>query len=639
MPSVSAKQAHMMQAVAHSPEFARKVGIKQSVGRDFAAADAGKKFAQGGAVQDDDSWLWGANDSADALDSPQAMADGGIVKPRPKTFKVRGETYAAEPLKPVEDAYRQFLGRPPPIRDAYPAFDEERARKIAGAYDQLPMISADPRTRRAYDAMIEETMGQYKALKGSGYEFPFMKPDEAYPYAASPAEGYLDLKRNGRLTIYPTEAGFGTLNDANEQHPLLRRVGPIENLPDATANDVFRIVHDMYGHFGPGNPFFRHQGEERAWQNHADMYSPEALPAMTTETRGQNSWLNFGPYGERNRNANQADTVYGDQKAALLPDFAMERGAAPTVDDLSVRRFTKNFDLDRILAIARSMSNPVTAPRQVGGDNVVPIKPRDENYKDGGRVTPRRIEFRDDFDTMFGGQSRQAGDLVRAHTEKTGKEGAIIGNEFFHTPLIRGARTSVDLDAGKLPMSRFSEDMERQQMPYFSVHAHPLLNAGPHMLDMKEAARVMSSPRPALGGPFFPSAADLRTARPNHTMMIESAGLPDNRLAVEGGNLADYADARKLLGHINENPVTPGLMSGMHEWNKANKLWAIDDTPIDMLINDALAQRGVPMAIDKRAGSGLGYGSDRVPFEDMLPDFKKFIQSRGDYPYAEGGRA
>ena len=37
-----------MEAVAHSPAFAKKVGIKQSVGKDFAAADKGKKFKDGG---------------------------------------------------------------------------------------------------------------------------------------------------------------------------------------------------------------------------------------------------------------------------------------------------------------------------------------------------------------------------------------------------------------------------------------------------------------------------------------------------------------------------------------------------------------------------------------------------------------
>ena len=37
-----------MEAVAHSKSFAKKVGIKQSVGKDFAKADKGKKFGVGG---------------------------------------------------------------------------------------------------------------------------------------------------------------------------------------------------------------------------------------------------------------------------------------------------------------------------------------------------------------------------------------------------------------------------------------------------------------------------------------------------------------------------------------------------------------------------------------------------------------
>lgn len=48
MPSTSAKQARFMQAIAHSPSFAKKVGVKQSVGKDFAAADKGKTFNKGG---------------------------------------------------------------------------------------------------------------------------------------------------------------------------------------------------------------------------------------------------------------------------------------------------------------------------------------------------------------------------------------------------------------------------------------------------------------------------------------------------------------------------------------------------------------------------------------------------------------
>ena len=37
-----------MEAVAHNPKFAKKVGVPQSVGKEFAKADEGKKFAGGG---------------------------------------------------------------------------------------------------------------------------------------------------------------------------------------------------------------------------------------------------------------------------------------------------------------------------------------------------------------------------------------------------------------------------------------------------------------------------------------------------------------------------------------------------------------------------------------------------------------
>ena len=37
-----------MAAVAHSPAFAKKVGISQKVGKEFAKADEGKKFKGGG---------------------------------------------------------------------------------------------------------------------------------------------------------------------------------------------------------------------------------------------------------------------------------------------------------------------------------------------------------------------------------------------------------------------------------------------------------------------------------------------------------------------------------------------------------------------------------------------------------------
>jgi len=48
MPSTSKKQHKFMAAVANNPSFAKKVGVPQSVGKDFSNADKGKSFKRGG---------------------------------------------------------------------------------------------------------------------------------------------------------------------------------------------------------------------------------------------------------------------------------------------------------------------------------------------------------------------------------------------------------------------------------------------------------------------------------------------------------------------------------------------------------------------------------------------------------------
>jgi len=48
VPSTSKKQRNFMAAIAHSPSFAKKVGVPQSVGKDFNQADKGRKFSKGG---------------------------------------------------------------------------------------------------------------------------------------------------------------------------------------------------------------------------------------------------------------------------------------------------------------------------------------------------------------------------------------------------------------------------------------------------------------------------------------------------------------------------------------------------------------------------------------------------------------
>ena len=52
MPSKSKEQRNFMAAVAHSPAFAKKVGVPQSVGKEFNQADKGRKFAKGGDMKE-----------------------------------------------------------------------------------------------------------------------------------------------------------------------------------------------------------------------------------------------------------------------------------------------------------------------------------------------------------------------------------------------------------------------------------------------------------------------------------------------------------------------------------------------------------------------------------------------------------
>jgi hypothetical protein len=75
VPSVSKKQHNLMAAVAHNPAFAKKVGIPQSVGKDFSEADKGKKFAGGGMAKK----LFGGKETyAEELKEAKAIKSGRI---------------------------------------------------------------------------------------------------------------------------------------------------------------------------------------------------------------------------------------------------------------------------------------------------------------------------------------------------------------------------------------------------------------------------------------------------------------------------------------------------------------------------------------------------------------------------------
>lgn len=258
------------------------------------------------------------------------------VRNKPGTVKIPGiGEVEARPIDAIEQSAAKYMkGQGRHHDNEFSPFNEDFARKVAEAFERMEHNPRDPKVKRAYDALIDETLAQYHAARDTGIDFKFIKPGEKDPYAASPSLGYADIVNKGKLHVFPTEAGFGSSSKDVSDNPLLKRVGKIGDMNDATVNDAFRIVHDLYGHYGPGNPFFRAPGEERAFVKHAQMYGPEARKAAATETRGQNSWVNYGPFGDRNRKASAGDTVFADQKTGLLPDELT--GPVPKADGGSV---------------------------------------------------------------------------------------------------------------------------------------------------------------------------------------------------------------------------------------------------------------------------------------------------------------
>ena len=205
----------------------------------------------------------------------------------------------------------------------YATVDPVRAKKIANAFDRMKDQPNNKKVKKAYDALIEETFGQYEAARKAGAKFEFMP--EGQDLYGNPRNAINDIVTNQHMYVFPTESGFGSVTEALAANPLLQKTGEKWNGKDVTANDLFRAVHDYFGHAKHGVGF-RATGEENAWQSHARMYSPEARPAATSETRGQNSFVNFGRYGKQNQSANPLNTIYADQKTGLMPDWTMIEG-------------------------------------------------------------------------------------------------------------------------------------------------------------------------------------------------------------------------------------------------------------------------------------------------------------------------
>lgn len=289
-------------------------------------------------------------DQAAALAARTADGHPALVGLPQKPIQIGDKWFVPGPNGRLHDAAEQYMkqaGLPYDPPTTYQKVDVDRATRIATEFDKMAHDPSDPKVKASYEALARETLAQWQVLKATGLKVDWIQPGQENPYAKSPRLAELDVSENNHWWGFPTDLGFGTgpeAEAAKKDNPLLAMTDEVVGGRHLVVNDVFRIVHDMFGHTKEGVGF-RADGEDNAWRSHAAMYSELARAAMTSETRGQNSWVNYGPHGEANRHANENDTVFAPQKIGLMPKWTQDEGREdpPGVRGLSMARWGSYF--------------------------------------------------------------------------------------------------------------------------------------------------------------------------------------------------------------------------------------------------------------------------------------------------------
>ena len=151
------------------------------------------------------------------------------------------------------------------------------AKQMPDLLEQVGAKDYDDLMAKAYRQLAKETDEQFKQLP---YNFSYHRAGEG-DYLGGSKDMMADVHGNKHLYVF----------QGGDPHDFLNRVDKASGLNE---NEKFRAVHDLLGHAIYGNQFGP-KGEEVAWAIHQQMYSPLARLAMTAETRGQNSLVNYSP--------------------------------------------------------------------------------------------------------------------------------------------------------------------------------------------------------------------------------------------------------------------------------------------------------------------------------------------------------
>jgi len=260
-----------------------------------------------------------------------------ILRTGDDLVELGGANYSQR-VRNVATQYAEMFGLPEPSFIPITVFADEIGAIGADIFDALPAF--DPAAIPYYKKFINETNMQYEALLNSGLQIELVDVDPYTPNQIGHQAMMQDMER-GVLKILSTEGSFGS-NVSVDQNPMLETSKYVDlNGRTMTNNDVFRAVHDTFGHGMRGNTFGP-RGEYNAWLAHKELYSPDAQRVMTTETLGQNTFTNYGQHmrddtgriigkGEAGH-IKPLDRPFADQKVALMPENYIKAAGSVITD-------------------------------------------------------------------------------------------------------------------------------------------------------------------------------------------------------------------------------------------------------------------------------------------------------------------
>ena len=260
-----------------------------------------------------------------------------ILRTGDDLVELGGANYSQR-VRNVATQYAEMFGLPEPSFIPITVFADEIGAIGADIFDALPAF--DPAAIPYYKKFINETNMQYEALLNSGLQIELVDVDPYTPNQIGHQAMMQDMER-GVLKILSTEGSFGS-NVSVDQNPMLETSKYVDiNGRTMTNNDVFRAVHDTFGHGMRGNTFGP-KGEYNAWLTHKELYSSDAQRVMTTETLGQNTFTNYGQHmrDETGRIIGKGEAGYikpidrpfADQKVALMPENYIQAAGSVVTD-------------------------------------------------------------------------------------------------------------------------------------------------------------------------------------------------------------------------------------------------------------------------------------------------------------------